>query len=492
MAAHVEHSHGRQVAQSYFDELVEENMRDFEVSREEAIKDTIEELKAQGVDVCNLDTTGDAGAAAERAEVAAAVAAIKSPDDVGDLSRLVALLGGAGGEAARAAHNREAFFAAGGVVKLFDAIAGAGCADADVGAGADALSLMMKWHAPSRNAMRRERAAALVNKAGGDESDEQLCISCLALLRHSCLKSESNKNCVFNASGGQVALFLLEHRPTPRLVKESALLLRAICMADDYSVKVSGAHDRTRDLNKLGAVGLLVQTCKDFREERANDASVVLPALFACVKQFCTNVDSVKATVDAGMLDEIFDALRSRGADASLCRSGLGALRNIAADDDVKHRLMSVEHVGLILEAMRNHGGDSLLQEHGLGMFAAACLRRPDHSQTLFASDGVPTMLRGMRTHPESVNLQRQGCLALRNMAVRADDALKQGILDEGAEAVLRAAGRFQASVDEAYAALRDLGLQIGIVTVNAQVPNPNPNPNPGSNPNPNPKPKPK
>eukprot|EP00975_Prorocentrum_lima_P027983 5885079-Prorocentrum_lima.AAC.1 len=77
-------------------------------------------------------------------------------------------------------------------------------------------------------------------------------------------------------------------------------------------------------------------------------------------------------------------------------------------------------------------------------------------------------MLNAMRRHPDAVNLQRQGCLALRNMAARGSPLLREQILDEGAEEVLRHAGRFQASVDEAYAALRDLGLDVGIVTVDA------------------------
>eukprot|EP00968_Pinguiococcus_pyrenoidosus_P023384 scaffold3747_cov240-Pinguiococcus_pyrenoidosus.AAC.1 len=117
---------------------------------------------------------------------------------------------------------------------------------------------------------------------------------------------------------------------------------------------------------------------------------------------------------------------------------------------------------------MDAHLGDALVQEHGLGTFAAGCLRRPDHSEALVHAGGVPSMLNAMRRHPDAVNLQRQGCLALRNMAARGSPLLREQILDEGAEEVLRHAGRFQASVDEAYAALRDLGLDVGIVTVDA------------------------
>eukprot|EP00968_Pinguiococcus_pyrenoidosus_P023386 scaffold3747_cov240-Pinguiococcus_pyrenoidosus.AAC.3 len=45
MSEHVACRGSRRVAQSYFDELVEENMQLFEASRQDAIKDTIAELQ---------------------------------------------------------------------------------------------------------------------------------------------------------------------------------------------------------------------------------------------------------------------------------------------------------------------------------------------------------------------------------------------------------------------------------------------------------------
>lgn len=60
--------------------------------------------------------------------------------------------------------------------------------------------------------------------------------------------------------------------------------------------------------------------------------------------------------------------------------------------------------------------------------------------------------------------LQRQGCLAIRNLVARSPE-LREPILDAGAETVLRAAAKLsQTNVDMAYAGLRDLGIDVQVV----------------------------
>ena len=72
-------------------------------------------------------------------------------------------------------------------------------------------------------------------------------------------------------------------------------------------------------------------------------------------------------------------------------------------------------------------------------------------------------MLVAMKQHPKAVLVQRQGCLAIRNLVARTPEH-KEALLDLGVEPVLKAAGAFQGSVDEAFAALRDLGCEAKIV----------------------------
>lgn len=51
----------RKISQETFDEVVEENINDFEMSKEEALADTIKQFQSQGVDLSGIDTSGGIG-----------------------------------------------------------------------------------------------------------------------------------------------------------------------------------------------------------------------------------------------------------------------------------------------------------------------------------------------------------------------------------------------------------------------------------------------
>merc|ERR1712146_12542 len=78
---------------------------------------------------------------------------------------------------------------------------------------------------------------------------------------------------------------------------------------------------------------------------------------------------------------------------------------------------------------------------------------------------GAALVINSMRVHAEThAVLQRQGCLAIRNLVARSPE-LREPILDAGAETVLRAAAKLsQTNVDMAYAGLRDLGIDVQVV----------------------------
>ena len=117
----------------------------------------------------------------------------------------------------------------------------------------------------------------------------------------------------------------------------------------------------------------------------------------------------------------------------------------------------------MMLRAMRLHLDSALIAEHGCGAVAAMSLRRPENVTHIMNCDGGNVVLTCMKRHPKAVLVQRQGCLAIRNMVSRNPE-IHEAMMELGVEKVLRDAGAFQGAVDEAYAALRDLGCEAGIV----------------------------
>ena len=191
----------------------------------------------------------------------------------------------------------------------------------------------------------------------------------------------------------------------------------------------------------------------------------------------------------------------------ALTSASLGLIRNLCGNDEIKTNLCLGTADGnaetstvlpSIIQAMRLYRSDTAVQEHGCATLAAMALRKPANAQRIVEEGGPMEVLTAMRRHPSVVPVQRQGALAVRNISSRlikiaeaeqndgsstgtvGNDAVspkssaadtttpvevRETFLDLGAESVLREiAGKHQGSVDEAYAALRDLGCKVSMV----------------------------
>jgi hypothetical protein len=88
--------------------------------------------------------------------------------------------------------------------------------------------------------------------------------------------------------------------------------------------------------------------------------------------------------------------------------------------------------------------------EHGIASLAAMTLRSPANSTKIVRVGAIDVIVKAMRRHSEKGSVQRQACLAFRNIAARCPD-LRAAMLDAGVESVLRSAGLLQDALDEAY-----------------------------------------
>jgi hypothetical protein len=225
---------------------------------------------------------------------------------------------------------------------------------------------------------------------------------------------------------------------------------------DGETPTVSSAHANVKEFHKCGAVNalhLLAKKCTD------GDKEDLLCELLSALRVLAIDNDIVQNMVAVGLLDTANASLLSNAKISSpLAAATLGLLRNLCANDQIKTSICK-QSLPSILHAMETHASHALVQEHGLGILAAMALRQPNNATAICTANGTQYILTPMRTFPTKVPLQRQGALALRNIACRLSPENKQIILDAGAENVLKdCAARHQESIDEAYAALRDLG----------------------------------
>jgi len=192
----------------------------------------------------------------------------------------------------------------------------------------------------------------------------------------------------------------------------------------------------------------------------------------------------------------------------NLTSGAIGLIRNLCGNDEIKTTLClggdsSSSVLPSILRGMKLYRTSPHIQEHGCGALAAMALRKPSNALRIVQEHGAEEILMAMRHFPGNVLIQRQGALAIRNIVSRlvanpsstlsvntttnesemtqdglnvdmsenASINVRDIFLDLGAEYILRhITGKHQGSVDEAYAALRDLGCKVSMVKYDSET----------------------
>lgn len=225
---------------------------------------------------------------------------------------------------------------------------------------------------------------------------------------------------------------------------------------DGEAPVVSSAHANAKELYKCGAVARLHSLA---RQCTNGDKEELLCSLLSALRVLAIDNDIVLNMVTVGIL-ETADAslLSNKMLSPSLAAATLGIMRNLCANDEIKTNICK-KSLNPILHVMQTHQSQPLVQEHGCGILAAMALRQPNNATAIVEANGAVHILTAMRSFPNNVPVQRQGCLAIRNVVSRLSVETKQVVLDAGADNVLRdIASKHQGSIEEAYAALRDLG----------------------------------
>jgi len=298
----------------------------------------------------------------------------------------------------------------------------------------------------------------------------------LLLLGAACKGTESNKAAFMTETpegarlkGGELLVRILRAALTPVVPSGErdeatafalCVALRSIATADDLRKDFSSAYDSSRALVEAGAIEAILAAATAF-----NDDLNTLGAILEAAKAVAKNEDAVKQIAKRGGIAMCAKVLGSHPEDAAACRHATSLLRNMSASDKSKDAMCGDGTLELMLAAKKRHNDDAALQEHTCATIANMALRRPDNAVKIVGLGGATLVINAMRTHAEThAVLQRQGCLAIRNIVARSPE-LREPILDGGAEAVLRAAAKLsQTNVDMAYAALRDLGIDVQVV----------------------------
>ncbi|XP_038077647.1 armadillo repeat-containing protein 6-like [Patiria miniata] len=447
----------KRITQDTFDEVVKENIEEFEMSPEEALNEAIQQFETQGVNLLNIikavPTVDSESGTVTRHPVLEA------------LDQLNQVLQGA-------VTDKESVKA---FLVRFSSECGADISHR-IAAGSNNAYPTLKFLVqkylkdPDMLPVTLDTMAALLNGQPDliqtaeiqmlcdvlqeNVASETVSVSCVRLIRLSCTMHEMNRRAFVKAELIPLLIQTLEKNPQSTVaIKEACGALRILTVDDDVRVPFGKAHDHAKMIVEEGAMKALLDTLRVHLEDSSLSGDLCLTlGRLAVRNEFCQEI------IDLGGLKLVLQVVNNNMDNQIVVKQVLAMLKAIAGNDQVKVAIVNAGGAAIIVQAVSQHIKQPGVCEAGFAAIAAITLRNPGHAKIVMEAGTAPVVIQAMQIHPKEVATQKQACMALRNLVARSREQC-QSILALGAEPLIRKA--LACCEDEAKAALRDLGCEV-------------------------------
>ncbi|XP_005409667.1 PREDICTED: armadillo repeat-containing protein 6 [Chinchilla lanigera] len=450
----------RHITQETFDAAVRENMEEFEMGPEDALREAVEQFELQGVDLSTV---------LKVAPKAAAEGALEPVHAVGQaLDDLREAVAGSHRQEVSAhlarfceqCHEHRACRFLAAQKGAYPAILAA-CklaASGDRGLLRQALGALAVLTDGQPDLLDADGVQLLVATLAQNADEADVTCSGIRCVRHACLKHERNRQALVKA--GALPLLtgaIARHGCHADVVREACGALRVMTFDDDIRVPFGRAHDHAKMIvQENRGLQVLIDAAKAF-----SDHPGVLGELCSTLARLAVRNEFCQEVVDLGGLDVLVTLLGSCNDHQDLVKQVLSALRAIAGNDDVKDAIVRAGGSEAIVAAMTQHLASPQVCEQSCAALCVLALRKPENSRLIMEGGGAQAALRAMKAHPQEAGVQKQACMLIRNLVSRSQ-AFSKPLLDLGAEALIaQARAAHQDCEDVAKAALRDLGCHV-------------------------------
>uniref|UniRef100_A0A8C8YH29 Armadillo repeat-containing protein 6 n=1 Tax=Prolemur simus TaxID=1328070 RepID=A0A8C8YH29_PROSS len=459
----------RCITQETFDAAVLENIEEFAMGPEEAVKEAVEQFESQGVDLRNIVKMAPKVSADGLQEPTHDI--LQALDDLQesvDCSRPQEVLAHLIRFRDQCKHDKACRFLAaqkGAYPIILSAWKLA--ATGDQGLLLQALNALSALTDGQPDLLDTQGLQLLVATLAQNTSAADLTCSGIRCVRHACLKHEQNRQGLVKA--GVLPLLtgaITQHSCHADVVREACWALRIMTFDDDIRVPFGHAHDHAKMIvQENRGLKVLIEATKAFPDNPS-----VLSELCSTLSRLAVRNEFCQEIVDLGGLSVLVTLLancndhqptRTCSGVIDLVKQVLGALRAIAGNDDVKDAIIHAGGTESIVATMTQHLASPQVCEQSCAALCVLALRKPENSRVIMEGGGALAALRAMKVHPQEAGVQKQACMLIRNLVARSQ-AFSQPILELGAEALItQARAAHRDCEDVAKAALRDLGCRI-------------------------------
>jgi Armadillo/beta-catenin-like repeat len=255
-----------------------------------------------------------------------------------------------------------------------------------------------------------------------------------------------------SSSGVIDSIFLaMQFRPRERIFLEAAMMAlrnlichgagleklvgidstNAICRAmdsnpDSESVQGNGcyilwsicskAHQEASNVIDAGGIEQIVKSMQSHMES-APVLEMACGALWSLVDK---SDDRKRAVVGSGGIDAVTCALIMHPTETKILETACGVLSNISVKGPLALAVAESQGISIIVEAMGSSASSMCLLEFGALVLRNIVLTNP-HSASE-ASNGISTIINGMKKNPNAVSFNVEACNALWAMAAQSED----------------------------------------------------------------------
>ncbi|XP_050356532.1 armadillo repeat-containing protein 6 homolog [Nymphalis io] len=404
----------RVITQETYDEVVKENIKEFDMTTEEAIKEAVAQFEAQGVDLSNIIkdlalSSGDNHLISITVEKLKEICQ-KNYDNL-ILSELDTLMAECKKDIA---HRIRA-----GKEGAYEILI-------------DLLETKFKMYTEEKNQQNElfvtkalksltilmDMQPDLLDNKGMDimksildtADNENIFIATLQWISICCLRHEMNRQGIFAKNITANLKELLKKKENKKLLSETLLVIRRLTLDDDIRVEFGKAHEHARDLG----VNLL-ESLDDLLNEhrRAPLVGELLQTQTALLvrHELCARVRPALAALLADNYD-----------DAAVAAPAARLITALAGNDDVKRQIVKTGVVPIIVSLLKRHNGNPTTTASILRCISALCLREASHGKMFMENGAAEAIVESLAIHPDVAAVQKNGCWAVRNMVARYRD----------------------------------------------------------------------
>lgn len=447
------------ISQETFDNVVQENIIEFSMTAIDAVDETINQFKAQGINLANiikdLSINEESGRPILNESIENMKMHISGEEKLNnaDLIKNVEIFEA---ECKKSVPHRVLAGKLNGhqvLISIIDSVylSSIKCDDLIL-ICLKAGSALTNKHPDIFDA---ETLAILIKVIKNETNNNKIICCSLQWLSRACVMHETNRQNIINAD---IVKYLKPFMSSndPQVIRDLCTLYRYLILDDDIRVEFGKAHEHARLISNAFLADL-TKLLGEFEDVNVLSDLCLTIASLAVRQELCVVIEK------AGGLKYVLDLMNKYPTDIKLNRECLKVLKALAGHDQVK--ILIIEHgaAPIIRNILDNHRANESLAKITLACISTITLRVKNNSLAFFATNIPELIVDTMRVHPNSIPVQRNGAWSIRNMVARLREYCHT-FLSNDAEILLNAAMVKHPSIlQDLKAALRDLNCKVDL-----------------------------